>query len=76
MGTQKNNQLQKNYFSNTVPKILHNVARRIKFQIHIQAEGDGEGQNYRENSVIMCMLTAQIQKCNLDTEIYFPNIWI
>jgi hypothetical protein len=35
----------KNCFSNTVLKILHNVARRIKFQIYNQAEGEGGGQN-------------------------------
>jgi hypothetical protein len=31
----------KNYFSNTVLNILHNVARRIKFQIYNQAGGRG-----------------------------------
>jgi hypothetical protein len=63
----------KNYFSNTVLNILHNETRRIKFQTYNKRGG---GENWRENSVILCMLTAQIHKCNLEAEIYFQNIWI
>jgi hypothetical protein len=31
----------KNYFSNTVLNVLHNEARKIKFQIYTQAGGGG-----------------------------------
>jgi hypothetical protein len=66
--------MYKNYFSSTVLNILHNKARRIKFQIY-NPQGWGK-ENYRENTVILCMLTAYIHKCNLEAEIYFVNISI
>jgi hypothetical protein len=59
-----------NYFSNTVLNILHNDTRRIKFQTYKKMGGGLE--NWWENSDI---LTAQIHKCKLEAEIYFPNIW-
>jgi hypothetical protein len=65
--------LIKNYFLNTVLNILHNKTRRITFQTYNHGAG---GENWRENRVILCLLTAQIRKCNSEAKIYFRNIWI